>query len=149
VLDNVSLLQAIETGAGVVFLLLMVRIFLLLGATPVGAMQREILYVRAAMFRPLLRLTVVFLVLEGVQFVLPLVGPLVGLPEPWTPRVDALIDVAQAALLVVIGAGVLRVFSPYSRRSLEDLEVFARRSVEAVARRVGRARPAREGRRRA
>lgn len=148
VLDDRALFDGFQVLAGLAFLVLALRIALLLGATPVGAMRREILYVRADMFRPLVQLTVAFLALEGAQFVLPWLAPLVGLGGPWPARVHVVLDAAQAVMLVVIAAGTLRAFNRYSRRSLEDLEVFARRGIEAVARRVGRARPE-AGRRRA
>jgi hypothetical protein len=120
------------------FLALVIRLALLLGATPVGSMRQEILYLRGDLFRPLVRVGVLFLGLEAGQLLLPMLQAYGVVRALWVPTLLALVDVVQAALLVVIAAGTLRVFSPYSRRSLAELEVVARRSVEAVARRVPR-----------
>jgi hypothetical protein len=120
------------------FLALVIRLALLLGATPVGSMRQEILYLRGDLFRPLVRVGVLFLGLEAGQLLLPMLQAYGVVRALWVPTLLALVDVVQAALLVVIAAGTLRVFSSYSRRSLAELEVVARRSVEAVARRVPR-----------
>jgi hypothetical protein len=143
----VNLIQQIEAAAAVLFVLMLLRLALLLGATPVGAMRREILYLRGDSFRPLLRLLVAFLLLEAFQMALqPLVG-LAVLGPGSAEASNAIIDLIQAVMLVAIAWGTLRAFRPYSRRSLAELEVVARRSVEIVASRVGRARPRARSRR--
>lgn len=129
------------------FLALLLRLGLLLSATPVGAMQREILYVRAPQFVPIVRLAVGLLVLEAVQMLLPTLVGAAALDPAYVVAGGGLIDLVQAVMLVLVAALTLRAFGPYSRRSLEELEVFARRGVEAIARRVRPARPQRTPRR--
>lgn len=122
--------------AGALFLAMLVRLALLLGATPVGTMQPEILYLRSEVFRPLAWLVLVLLVLEAVQLLLPALVQADLLRTPLDALGAAVIDLLQALLLIVVAAGTLRAFKPYSRRSLAEVEVLARRSVEAVARRL-------------
>lgn len=122
------------------FLALLVRLGLLLSATPVGGMTPEILYLRAASFRGLVRIVVLLLVLEGAQFLLPALADLGALRAEWVEPASPLIDLAQAALLVAAAALALRAFAPYSRRSLADLDAWARRSFERAAGRVARGR---------
>lgn len=141
-------LEAVMALGAALFLALLVRLALLLGATPVGIMRAEILYLRADAFRPLGRMVLLLVVLEAAQLLVPLLQRYGALRADWAPAVHVLIDVAQAALLAVVAVGTLRAFGPYSRRSLAELEVLARRSVEAVARRVPRPPAARAGGRR-
>lgn len=124
------------------FLALLLRIGLLLSATPVGAMTQEILYLRGDVFRPMVRLVLGFLVLEGAELLLPSLVDLRVVQAGWAAFAVPLIDLVQAVLLVLVALATLRAFGPYSRRSLAELEVLARRSVEGLARRVGRRQPA-------
>lgn len=119
---------------------------LLLGATPVGVMRDEIFYLRADRFRPLLRVGLLLLGLEAVQLLLPLLEALGTVRAAWVATATIAVDLTQAVLLLAVALGTLRAFLPYSRRSLAELEVVARRSIEAVARRVPR--PGRTGVRR-
>lgn len=134
-------LHAIEAGAVVVFFALVLRLALLLGATPVGTMTQEILYLRGDVFRPLVRIVLAFLVLSGVDLALPAMADAAVLRPEQAESAAAVLGLVLAGLLVVLAASTLRAFTPYSRRSLAELEVVARRSVEAVARRIPR-RPA-------
>jgi hypothetical protein len=155
--DPATLLVLLQAAAALGFLGALLRLGLLLGATPVGAMRQEILYVRGAVFRPLVRLLVVLLVLEAAELLLATLGwlapgwaatqPSGGLAT--TP--DALllgINTVQALLLVILAVGTLRAFRPYSRRSLRGLEDLARQGVEGLARRMGPARVRKAGARR-
>ena len=112
--------------------MLLLRLALLLGATPVGGLRQEILYLRGDRFRPLGTLVLAFLLLEAVQLALPVLSDAGTLREPLALAASAVIDLVQAALLVVVAVGTLRVFGPYSRRSIAELEVVARRSVAAI-----------------
>ena len=141
------LVAGVQAAAAVVFLALLVRVALLLGATPAGAMTEEILYLRFDLFRPMLHVVIVLLALEGVQLLLPAIDDLRFWRFPMAGAM-AVLDLVQAALLLFLGASLLRVFRPYSRRSLMELEVLARRSVETLARRVARKPAARAGPRR-
>lgn len=127
----------LASGAGL-FLVLLLRLALLLGATPVGGMREEIFYLRADKFRPLLRLGLVVLVLEAVQLLLPLLDTLGVVRAEVALVLSGAVDLVQAVLLAAVGLGLLMAFLPYSRRSLAELEVVARRSIEVVARRVPR-----------
>lgn len=129
--------MVLAAGAGL-FLVLLVRLALLLGATPVGGMREEIFYLRADTFRPLLRLGLVVLVLEGLQLLLPFLATLDVLRPAWATVLGSAADLVQSVLLAAVGVGLLMAFRPYSRRSLAELEVVARRSIETVARRVPR-----------
>lgn len=147
-LPDAAAVRLVQGVAAVVFLGGMLRLALLLGATPVGAMRQEILYLRSDVFRPLVRLTVAILVLEAVEMLLPSLAGLGPVTEHWVGFGGGAANLAQAALLAVLAVGTLRAFRPYSRRSLAEIEVLARRGVESVARRVAR-RPAQHGQRRA
>jgi hypothetical protein len=118
-----------------------VRIALLLGATPVGTMRREILYLRSETFRPLLQLILAVLVLEAFQMELPLAADVAGLGTPTVLFINLAVDVFQAVLLLVLALGTFLAFRPYSRQSLAELEVVARRSIEALVRRLARQQP--------
>ncbi|HEV8359191.1 MAG TPA: hypothetical protein VGR28_01920 [Candidatus Thermoplasmatota archaeon] len=137
--------HAIQGAAVVVFLALILRLALLLGATPVGSMTQEILYLRGDVFRPMVRVVLLFLLLEGAQLLLPALVDMHTLQAAQATDAGLVLDAVQAVLLVILAAATLRAFAPYSRRSLAELEVVARRSVEAVARRITR-RPAQAGR---
>jgi hypothetical protein len=113
---------------------LALRLALLLGATPVGSMTQEILYLRGDVFRPMVRLVVIFLALEGVDLLLPALAQVAD--TTWAAQAARVLDLVQALLLVALAIGTLRAFTPYSRRSLAELEAVARRTVEGVARRI-------------
>jgi hypothetical protein len=139
----------VEGIAVAIFLALALRLALLLGATPVGNMTQEILYLRSDVFRPMVRIVVVFLLLEGADLLLAPLTDLGLVRAEWAATAGPILDLLQALLLVVLAASTLRAFTPYSRRSLAELEVVARRSVDAVARRLRARTPPALGPRRA
>lgn len=134
-----AIADLVLAAGALIFLALLLRLALMLGATPVGSMRQEIVYLRSDAFRPLVRLGILVLALEAGQFLLPALRDVGALQPAWVAAGDLAIDLAQAVLIAIIALGTWRAFLPYSRRSLGELEVVARRSVEAVARRVPRA----------
>jgi hypothetical protein len=138
----------VQAGAALLFLVLLARLALLLGSTPVGGMTQEILYLRSDVFRPLVWVVLAFLLLEAAALILPVVAASGVVPEAFLDSVDTFLratTLVRALLLLVIGIGLFLAFQRYSRRSLERLEALARKPVEAIASRVTRQKPPERG----
>jgi hypothetical protein len=140
-----GLVQGVLAGVAVVFVLLLARLALLLGATPVGGLTEEILYLRSDLFRPLVRVTLLFLLAECAQFVVPVLTAAGTLRADLAAQALLLIDLFQALLLLLLGAGLLMAFRPYSRRSLERLYEIPRKTAEAITGAPARPRPPARG----
>jgi len=139
-----KVVHAVQAAAGVLFLALMVRLRLILTASPLGAITPEILYLRRARFRGVLGAVLGIALLESFEWLMPAAIDLGwGRADLWS-RLGLLVNLLQAALLVLAGWWLVAAFAPFSRLALEELEVKARRTVDRMADRLDRQHAERE-----
>ncbi|HVL88161.1 MAG TPA: hypothetical protein VM681_09205 [Candidatus Thermoplasmatota archaeon] len=134
-------LPPLSALAALAFVVVVVRLAMLLYANPLGAFAQEILYLRANALRLPLALLAVFLLLESVQALLPFLVTYQLVPsidDRTLKTITTALGLLQAVLLVAASLLMIRIFSRYTKRGVQQL---VRRATDELVRATRRRRP--------